>query len=223
MEALHLQPINQSIYEQLKRKVTGYYFKFNTQVLRFHMNKMFNYEYLLETAKDFENFEQFYNFHTEKKQDIIDQHIKQMYYEANNKGLNTSVELVKKCIIVRLGNIYNGMYTENLILKTFSTLNDFIICEKTPKEIDTLYKVDAVIELVSVDRLAIQIKPYSFTKYDKGSELQYHNRYTLEFGPSVYYVFYKDKNTIIFNGEEIKLSDYNKIIEQIVNILVYNN
>lgn len=215
--------VNQITYEALKKSVQGFYYKFNTNILKWHIHKIFDYDYLLETAKDFKNFEEFYNFHTKNKQDLIDKHCKQMFDEAKRKGLNPTEHLIKSCFIVRLGNIYNGIFTENKILEAFSNLTPYIICTKTSKEIDTEYKVDAVIELLGVGKLAIQIKPYSFTKYDKGSELKYHNRFTLDFGPEVYYVLYKDKETIIFNNVEIRLSDKKKIIEQIEKILVYNS
>jgi hypothetical protein len=213
--------VTQTTYETLKKRVQGFYWKFNENVLKWHMNKMFDYEYLLETAKEYETFTEFYNFHTSKKQEIIDEHVEQMFDEATRKGLNPTKELVKNCVVVRLGNVYTGMSTENKIINTFSTLAPYITCEKTAKEIDTQYKVDGIIELQGIDKLAIQIKPISFTKYDKGSEKQNHERFKIEFGPRVYYVFYKDKNNISFNGKDIRLDNKNEIINQIEKILVY--
>lgn len=214
--------MNQSTYESYKRQVRGFYWKFNTQVLRFHMYKIFDYETLLNTAKDFETFEGFYEFHTKNRQEVINEHLDLMFNEAENKQLNPTKELVEKCLIVRLGNIYNGMYIENKILEVFNNLTDYITCEKTDKEIDMHYKVDAIIELVGVDKFSIQIKPFTFTKYDNGSELSCHERFNIEFGMKVVYLFYKDRNTIIFNGNEIKMNNKNRIIEQIEKILVYN-
>lgn len=214
--------VNQTTYETMKREVSGFYHKFNQQVLRWHMSKIFNYEDLLESAKGFDNFSEFFNFHTSKKENIINKHIKQMYNEANSKGLNPTEDLVKKCLIVRLGNVYNGMFTENKILTVFNTLAPYISCTKTDKDIDTYYKVDGIIELIGIDRLAIQIKPSSFLKYDNGSELQYHSLFEKEFGTKVYYVLYKNKNEVLFNGNSIKLNEPEKIIEQIEKLLIYS-
>lgn len=214
--------INQTTYEQLKRKHQGFYMKFNQEIIKWHLNKIFNYEYLLETAKDHSNFTEFYYFHTKNKQDLIEAHLEQMYSEALRKGMALDKDWVFECLVVRLGNAYNGMFTEHKILETFSNLTHYITCKKTAKEIDMLYKVDGVVELIGIDKLAIQIKPISFMSYDKGSELQFHSKFTSEFGPEVYYILYKNKNVIVFNGVELKLDNKDKIIEQIENILVYN-
>jgi hypothetical protein len=214
--------VNQTTYENLKRQVSGFYFKFNTNVLKYHMNKIWDYEYLLETSKHFTTFTEFYRFHTEGKWEVMNQRIDMMLHEARNKGLNPTRDLVKSCLIVRLGNVYNGMFTENKILNTFSTLSPYITCKKTEKEVDMLYKVDGIVEVVGIDKLAIQIKPISFLSYDKGSELPFHQRFEMEFGPAVYYVLYKNKNLIQFNNVEIRLDEKEKIIEQIEQLLVYN-
>lgn len=214
--------INQEIYEQYKKEVQGYYYKFNTEVLRFHMYKIFDYESLLKTVKNFENFEYFYNYNTKGKEEIIKEHCKQMLNEAINKKLGGTLELVKKCLIVRLGNIYNGMYTENRILEIFSNLAPYIICNKTNKDIDMEYKVDSIIELVGIGKLAIQIKPISYTKYDGISELKHHRQFKQDYGIDVYYVFYKNKDEIRFNNTDINLTDTEAIINEIENILIYN-
>lgn len=213
--------MNQTTYEQLKKQVQGFYFKFNTDVLRFHMNKIWDYEFLLQTASEFPTFTEFYKYHTKDKWEIISQHIDLMWHEAQRKGLKCNRETVQNCLTVRLGNVYNGMSTEHNIISTFQNLSPYISCEKTTKEVDMLYKVDGIVELAGVDKLAIQIKPISFLTYDKGSELQYHQRFKIEYGPTVYYVLYKGKSVIIFNGVEIRLGDKEKIIEQIETILVY--
>jgi len=212
--------VNQTVYENLKREVQGFYWKFNESVLKWHITKIFTYETLLESAKDFNNFTDFYDFHVKNKSFLIESHIVKMVEESNNKGLLTNSHQVRACLVVRMGNIYNGMWIENKILNTFNNLAPYITCIKTEKEVDILYKVDGIVELAGLDRLSIQIKPVSFKNYDNGSELQFHKRFTEEFGPQVFYVFYKDKNTIIFNNVEIKLTDNFKIIKQIENILV---
>ena len=215
--------INQTKYEQWKRKHSGFYQKFNTQIIKWHLNKMFDYEYLLDTAKDFSNFTDFYYFHSKNKKDLIELHIEKMFNEAANKGFNLEKDWVFECLVVRLGNAFNGMFIENKIINTFMDLSPYIYCTKTDKEVDILYKVDGIVELMGVDKLAIQIKPISFLSYDKGSEIPFHNRYTTEFGIEVFYVLYKDINTIVFNNVEIKLSNKDKIIKQIENILVYKS
>lgn len=215
--------ITQAVYEEYKKNVQGFYFKFNETVLKWHISKIFSYEFLLESAKDFDNFTEFYSFHTDEKRFLIDNHVEKMVEESRRKGLEANEDLVKKCLIVRLGNIYNGMWIENRILETFDNLSPYITCKKTEKEIDILYKVDGIVQLIGLDELSIQIKPASFKLYDKGSELQYHERFTLEFGPKVFYVLYKDRNKIIFNDMEIELTNKKKIIEQIEKILVYSS
>lgn len=212
--------MNEDKYIILKREIQGFYFKFNTEVLRFHMNKIFDYEYLLETAKSFSSFEKFYNFHTQSKKELIDYHVEKMVGEAHIKKISCNETMVRSCLMVRLGNVYTGMWIENKILETFNSLSNYITCNKTEKEIDILYKVDGVVELVSIDKFAIQIKPISFLRYDKGSEKDAHKRFELEFGPKVYYVFYKNKNTIVLDGETIDLNNKNKIVEKIENILM---
>lgn len=214
--------MNQTFYENYKREVRGFYWKFNEQVLKYHIHKIFNYDYLLATAKNFNTFAEFFEFHTAQKIDIIKEHCEEMFNEAAQKNLMPVIGIVEKCLIVRLGNIYTGMWIENKIYETFRDLASFIKVEQTPKEIDMNYKVDLVVELAGVDHIAIQIKPISFLSYDKGSELQCHKRYELEYGPKVYYVFYKDKNTIRFNGVEIKLDNKDEIIIQLENLLVYS-
>lgn len=212
--------MNEEKYRKLKMEVRGLYFKFNTEVLKYHMNKIFDYEYLLETAKAFSSFEKFYDFHTESKKELIDFHVEKMVREAHIKKISINESLVRSCVIVRLGNIYTGMFVENKILETFNSLSDFVTCTKTEKEIDIHYKVDGIIELVAIDKFAIQIKPISFLSYDKGSEKDAHKRFELEFGPRVYYVFYKNNNTIVLDGETINLNNKNKIVEKIENILM---
>jgi hypothetical protein len=212
--------INQTEYESLKRSVSGFYFKFNQNVLRYHMNKIFYYEGLLETAKSFNNFKEYYYHHTNEKSELIERHVELMLEEANRKGLNPTEDLVRACLIVRLGNIYNGMFTENKIIEAFKNISDWIICTRTDKEIDMHYKVDAVIEIKGIDKFAIQIKPISFLSYDKGSELKNHKRYEKEFNTKVFYCFYKDKNTIVLNNSEVKLSNPNDISNLIEKILL---
>lgn len=213
--------INQEIYEELKSEVSGFYYKFNTQVQRFYIHKLFKYEDLINTAKDFDNFEDFYNFHTENKLEEIIKTCKKMYEESISKNIEgTTMDKVEKCLIVRLGNIYNGIYTENIILNTLSNLTEYIICEKSTKDTDMNYKVDGVLEIIGLGKIAFQIKPNSFTKYDNGSELRYHNEFKNKFGIKVFYIYYLDKEKIKINNKILKLDNKNDIIEQIEYLLI---
>lgn len=214
--------MSQIEYEKLKRSVSGFYQKFNTTILKWHINKIFDYKYLLETAVQYETFEDYYYFHTKEKAEVISEHVNQMMDESVNKVEGTTEALIRTCILVRLGNVYHGMVMENRIIETFNRLEPWILCEKTEKEIDTNYKVDGIVTFIGIDQIAIQIKPVSFTKYDRGSEIGAHNKFTTEFGIEVYYVFYKDKDTIQFNGIDVKLNEKGKIVE-ILETLVYSN
>lgn len=207
--------INQSSYELLKRQVSGFYGRFNQGVLRFHMNKIFDYDSLIETPKQFPTFKEYYDYHTYHKQDVIEEHVAQMLAEAIRKNLNPTPELVRNCLIVRLGNIYNGMVMEDKVLVTLQTVADWIFCQKVSTDIDMNYKVDAVVEIPGVDRFAIQIKPISFLSYDKGSEKVHHERYEKEFGTKVFYCFYKGSNTIVLNNVEISMSN-TKLLEKTI-------
>lgn len=211
--------VNKLTFDQLKRKHMGFYVRFNTEVTKFHIHKIFDYDYLLESAKDFDNFVDFYYHHTFNKHELINEHLEQMYEEALRKGMKLNKEWVEELLIVRLGNAYSGNYIEHQIIKVFSNLAPYIICEKTSKDVDMNYKVDAIIEFSGLDSLAIQIKPYSFTKYDNGSELPYHKRFEKEMGPKVHYVFYKDKDTIVFDESLIKLSEKDRIARKIEKLL----
>lgn len=213
--------MNQKEYEIMKRSVSGFYHKFNQQVLKWNMSKMFHYETLLETAKDFDNFEDFYNHQTKGKEGKIKSIINNMLLFNKDKFTGLTYELIEKCVIVRLGNIYNGMYIENKIIETFKDLSDYISCEKTDKEIDTSFKVDAIVKIEGINQIAIQIKPISFVKYDKGSERNAHKQFTLEYDTQVFYVFYRDRENIVFNGTDVKLNNKGKIIEILEN-MVYN-
>ena len=214
--------VNQETYESLKRSVRGFYYKYNTQVQRWYITKIFNYNGLLESAKYFDNFEDYFKHHTKGKEKLMVQYFNKMYDEARQKGLNPTPELVQYCLIVRLGNIYNGMYNENKVLKTFNNLAPYITCTETSKKIDIDYKVDGIVELKNVNKIGIQIKPITFLKYDKGGELRYHSKFTKKFGYKVHYVFYKDRYTIMFNNKEIKLENKKEIIKQLEKIMIYS-
>lgn len=214
--------MDQKEYEQLKRSVSGYYSKFNTQVLKWYMNKIFDYTYLLESANEFKTFEEYYNFHTKNKGEVISSYVEEMLKEAESKVPGTTRGLIETCIKVRLGNIYTGMVIETKIIDSFNNLNDWISCTKTEKEIDMNYKVDAIVQVAGISEIAIQIKPISFTHYGLGTELTYHQQFEKEFGTKVFYVFYKDLNNILFNGNNVELNDVEKIV-QILENLIYSN
>lgn len=213
--------IDEKLFREWKAKHRGFYQDFNTKITKYYLSKMFDYNYLIETAKDYNSFEKFYNYHTNSKQNLIENTVEKMYDEAVNKGFKLEKEWAYECLVVRLGNCWYGNNIEDRILKTISFASPYITCKKTEPEIDKNYKVDGIVEIVGIDRLAIQIKPLTFTYYDKGSELEYHKMFENEFGPKVYYLFYKENGNIIFNNVEIKLVDKEKIIEQIEKLLVY--
>lgn len=217
--------IDQELYKKYKKEVRGFYMKFNSQVLKYYIHKLFDYDYLLKSVTRFDNFEKFYYFHIKGKTDKLKEYIIQMLRECERKNIRATEELVIKCFIVRMGNIYNGIYTEHKILTTFSNLAPYIICTKTTDEVDMDYKVDAVIELSGIDKMAIQIKPISFLKYGADSELRFHKKFEKEYETKVYYVFYDNENfeSITFNRHKFNLDDTDKISEYIENILIYSS
>lgn len=209
--------MNQQEYLALKKKHEGTYFKFNQQVLRWHLNKIFRYEYLLESAHLFDSFEKFFAYHTKDREGKISEVVGNMYQEAVKKGIFISKQGCEECLYVRMGNVYTGVYTEHQILKVLNNLSEDFTCEKANKETDTKFKVDAVITFSIIGQLAIQIKPISYLNYEKGEELEFHREYEEKNGVKVMYLYYKDPETILFNDEEMKLTEVEKIMEQIQN------
>lgn len=213
--------INGSTYVELKRSVSGFYQKFNTQVLRFYMYKIFNYDLLISSVDRFDTFEDYYDFHTRYRQDLIEESLEKMYDEALRKGLNPTRESVETCLIVRLGNIYHGIYVENKIISTTQQLADWLVCEKAERQIDLDYKIDAFISIPAINVIGIQIKPISFLSYAKGSEDESHKKFYDKTGTKVYYCFYKDEDTIVLDGTEIKLYNRELYIEKLTELLCY--
>ncbi|HLO11580.1 MAG TPA: hypothetical protein VK190_04925 [Pseudoneobacillus sp.] len=217
--ATDLETISEEKFKKLKKKYEGFYYKFNQNVTKWYIWKMFDYETLNDGIENFKSFKEFLKFHTKNRYEVVDYHINQMMSEANRKGLKSDYETVRDCLHLRLGNIYYGAFAEHKILTVFNNLKPWITCEKTSKEIDTNYKVDGIVTLVGIDQIAIQIKPISFSKYGLGSEEMAHKQFEKEFGMRVYYVFYEEHGVIAFHGTEIKLTDIEKIVEKIYNLV----
>lgn len=218
--------MNEKEYLKLKLGLRGFYGKFNTLVLKWHMRDMFNpYVELLETAKDYDNFEDYYERHTKGKEVLIDETVEKMFTEACKKiptGIRFTKKDCKDAITVRLGNIWTGMYTENKIINTLNSLSDWITCEKTDADTDTNYKVDAIVGIPGIDNFAVQIKPISFLTYGKGTEKEHHERYELEIGNKVLYLFYKDdKDTIVFNEETFSLEEDTLELKNFIENTIY--
>jgi hypothetical protein len=214
--------INYKEYQKMKILVSGLYWKFNENILKWYMSKIFNYEQLMESSLEYESFEDYYNTHTKGKEDLIEKYVEEMWKEANKKGLNITKEKVKFCLIVRMGNIYTGMKRENNILDMLTNLSPYIICNKAGKFIDTRYKIDCIVEYQGIDKAGFQIKPISFLSYDKGSENKYHLLFEKDFKMKAHYIFYKGDNIVIIGGKEFLIKENkNEIIKQLEKILVY--
>lgn len=212
--------MNQQEYLKMKRSVSGFYMKFNNKTLAHGIREIFNYNELLETAKNFKNFEEFYNYHTKDKEYLMNKIVEKMFEIDKDNIEGITKEKVKSCLVVRLGNIYNGKFMENKIISTFNNVQPWISCTETSVEIDINYKVDAIVTLNSIGNFAIQIKPLSFTKYDDGKELPFHKQFEIENNIKVYYVFYRDENTIYLNKDIASLYDFKKIEEIMCNIVL---
>lgn len=217
---MQLTEINSSTYVELKRSVSGFYYKFNQNVLRFYMYKIFDYDYLIESVVNFDHFEDYYKHHVENKRFLIDSKIEEMYNEAVRKNMNPTKQLVESCLIVRLGNIFNGIHNENNIIKTLQNLDNNIICDKASRSTDLDFKIDAFITIPMINTVGIQIKPNSFNSYAKGNEDEKHKEFFEKTGTKVHYIFYKDNGNVIVDGSEIPLIDKEKLLEKIKKILL---
>jgi hypothetical protein len=203
-------------YERVKLSVRGLYKQFNTQVLKTHIRSIFNYDYLISSAKDFNSFAEYLHHHTNGKEELISETVDKMFAENVGRFAALTREKVGNCLISRLGNIYFGNFMEYKIITKLNSLNSWITCEKTSEDVDLKMKVDAIITLVGIGNTAIQIKPESYVKYDDGSELGAHAQFKIEYDMDVHYLFYKDDmETIILKGEYIRLDD----IEALVKII----
>jgi hypothetical protein len=211
--------MDQAEYLKLKRSVSGLYQQFNGKVLASGIREIFDYNELLNSAKEHKTFGDFFNYHTKDRTELIDIVVEKMFNQNENEFKGLTKEKVYACLVSRLGNIYNGKFMEHKIITNFNSIEDYIKCIETSVDIDINYKVDAIITVEGIGDFAIQIKPLSFKSYDKGSELPYHKQFELENNMKVYYVLYRDQDTIFFNGELVSLYDKNKIGDIIMSYI----
>lgn len=209
------------LYSKYKLEVRGYYFQFNSNVLKHYMRNIFgDYTELMRSANDFDSLELYINYHISNKN--IQYFLEKMLNEANKKDIKGSnINIIYKCLLVRLGNIYTGVRAEKEILEYLNNLAPYITCEKTRDEIDMNYKVDGIITIKGIGEIAIQIKPFSFKSYNTGEETKYHRMFEEAFNIPVKYVLYKQDKKLLFLDEVFEYNDQEKLVEKIEEFMVY--
>lgn len=214
--------INQETYFKWKQQLQGPYQRFNNEITKKYVNKIFNYGYLLESAKYYDTFEEFYAFHTLKREKLLKENLELMYQENIEKGFNYDKATVYAMFIVRIGNAYTGMAAENVYIKGLNFIDHNIECIKQQGYVDKELKVDALLKFKGYGSIALQIKPVSNLFYTKGEELEFHEEYTKSTGTKVFYLYYEpDLNTFTLDKQVLKLSEPEKIVEKLKQLMVY--
>lgn len=207
-------------YLKYKQEVRGIYKKLNYKIIPQAMYKIVNYDNMVKLAKEFEKFDDFIYYFTVGKDKKIDRILDEMLNKAKNESIDVTKDIVKKCLIVRFGNVFFGFYAENLILKTLTNLSPYIICNKATDEEDMNNKIDATLEIAGIDKIAIQIKPITFLNYNSGNEAVAHQNYFLEHNNNVVYFFYDNEYNLIIKNTKISLENTDELTSFIEKLII---